>query len=72
VPDWNDGDEEKHYPWADMEVDGNNRAGFRLGAVYYDLTGSCLGSRLVYKSEDGARHAFTQFEGIYKDIMVLK
>jgi hypothetical protein len=72
VPDWNDEDEEKHYPWADMEVDDNNPACFRLHAVYFDNAYACLGSRLVYISEDGARHAFTQFEGIYKDIFILK
>lgn len=72
VPDWNDSDEEKHYPWADMEVDSNNPAGFRLIGVSYDYAGSNVGSRLVYKSEDGARHAFTQFEDIYKDVFQLK
>jgi hypothetical protein len=71
-PDFNDGDEEKHYPWADMEVDSNNPSGFRLNAVYCAYSFACVGARLVYKSEDGARHAFTQFESVYKDIFVLE
>lgn len=71
-PDYNDGNEEKHYPWVDMEVDGNNPSGFRLGAVYCVNSHSNVGSRLVYKSEDGARHAFTQFEDVYRDVFKLK
>lgn len=71
-PDFNDGNEEKHYPWVDMEVDGNNPSGFRLYGVGYDITYSSVGSRLVYKSEDGARHAFTQFEDVYRDVFKLK
>lgn len=72
VPDYDDGDEEKHYPWVDMEVDSNNPSGFQLDDVGYGRTDSHVGARLSYKSEDGARHAFTQFEGIYKDVFKLK
>lgn len=72
APDWDNNDEEKHYPWVDMEVDSNNPSGFRLGGVIYDHTDSGVGSRLVYKSEDGARHAFTQFEDVYKSVFKLK
>lgn len=71
-PDYDDGDEEKHYPWVDMEVDSNNPSGFRLYAVCCDYTHSDVGARLSYKSEDGARHGFTQFEGIYRDVFKLK
>jgi hypothetical protein len=71
-PDYDDGDEEKYYPWADMEVDSNNPSGFRLVDVGYDDTGSYVGARLSYKSENGARHGFTQFEAIYRDVFKLK
>lgn len=71
-PDYDDSDEEKHYPWADMEVDSNNPSGFRLYDVGCVNAASSVGARLSYKSEDGARHTFNQFEGIYKDIFKLK
>lgn len=71
-PNWDDIDEEKHFPWVDMENDKGNPTGFRLLGVVCDGTGSDAGSRLVFKSEDGARHAFTQFEDLYKDVFELK
>lgn len=67
IPDYNNSREAKWYPWFYL-----NSPGFRLYGVVYDSTISGVGSRLVYKSEDGARHAFTQFEDVYKDIFKLK
>lgn len=71
VPDWQDDNQEKHYPWVDMEKDENNPTGFRLCAVIYDCTISSVGSRLVYRSPKGVKHAFTHFEDLYRDLMVL-
>lgn len=72
IPDWDNGDEEKHYPWADMEVDSNNPSGFRLYDCLCAYSCTHVGARLVYKSEDGARHAFTQFEDDYRNVFQLK
>lgn len=56
-PDWDDSDEEKWYPWWDMEVDKNNPSGFRFDGTdcVHTLTNSP--SRLCYKSEAGVRHS---------------
>jgi hypothetical protein len=72
VPDYNDGDEEKHYHWVDLEVDANNPSGFRLYVIYYTDSNSCVGPRLSYYSENGARHVFTHFEEDVRNFFLLK
>lgn len=71
-PDWDDSDQEKYYPWVDMEEDENNPSGFRLNVVGYVNANSGVGARLVYRTRKLAEYGFTQFEALYKDLMVLK
>ena len=71
-PNYDDSDEGKHYPWVDMDVDDNNPSGFRLGNCYCVVTATAVGTRLVFKSEAGSRHAFNRFENLYKDVFKLK
>jgi hypothetical protein len=71
IPDWNDGDQYKYFPWFDMEKDQNNPSGFRLDDVTYNYAYSHVGSRLCFKSRDLAEYAATQFIDLYKDLMVL-
>lgn len=72
VPDYNDGDEEKHYHWVDLEVDANNPSGFRLHGVDYAYALSGVGPRLSYYSENGARHVFEHFEEDVRNFFLLK
>lgn len=65
VPNWNDDNEAKWYPWFYM-----NQPGFRLRAIgciitFSDSTG---GSRLCFKSEALAKHAVSMFLDIYKTL----
>jgi galactose-1-phosphate uridylyltransferase len=70
-PDWSDYNQGKYYPWFDMEKEQNNPSGFRLYHVHYNSANSAVGSRLCYKSRELAQYAATQFEDLYKDLMVV-
>lgn len=72
-PDWNDGDELKHIPWMDMEVDRNNPSGFRLDAVGYARTNAHagLGSRLCFESEEDGRFHATHHLDKLRAMMVI-
>ena len=65
-PNWNDGNQRKWYPWFYM-----NQPGFRLLVV--DCTNSLagVGARLVFKTEELARYAATQFLGLYSSYFEL-
>lgn len=65
-PDWNEGDEEKWYPWFYL-----NQPGFRLNHVAYHYTLSNVGSRLCFKSRELAEYAAKQFQSIYQDFFTL-
>lgn len=65
-PDYNDSNQRKWYPWFLL-----NEPGFRLLDVNFDYSGSFVGSRLVFKSEELARYAATQFQGLYSDYLEL-
>lgn len=71
-PDWNNYDEDKYYPWFDLEkTEDTNPSGFRLYGVDYDYDGSGVGSRLVYRTRKLAEYTAKQFEGLYRDFMIL-
>lgn len=72
VPDWQDYDQRKWYPWFDIEKSEANPSGFRFCASYYGLTGSLVGSRLVYPSSEISKYAATQFEDLYRVVMVIQ
>jgi len=71
VFDWNNDDEYKYYPWADMETYGDAPAGsgFSLDAVDCDLTASNVGARLSSKTRDDAREIFETMIEDYKNWM---
>jgi hypothetical protein len=70
---WDDNDEEKWFPWFDMEVDSNNPSGFRFYFAIYDFTFTYAtgGSRLSYRTKNNAEYAGKQFEDLYRDMMVI-
>jgi len=67
-PNWKDSNEVKYYPWFEME----SSSGFRF-IDGYDIwrSGSDVGSRLAFKSDELAKHAGKYFVDLYKDFMVL-
>jgi hypothetical protein len=72
-PDWNNWDENKYYPWFDLEVEEENPSGFRFhGSDYvYVFTLSTGGSRLCYRSREISNYAGQQFLSLYKEMVVL-
>ena|ERR1700694_3150122 len=71
IPDWQDSNQNKYYPWFDMEKDENNPSGFRLYYVYDNYAISTVGSRLCYKSRALAEQTVNQFIDLYRDLIVL-
>lgn len=68
--DWQDSDQDKHYPYWDMEKDKNNPSGFRLIGVGCTNAGSGVGSRLCQFTETAAKHIADTFVEDYKALMV--
>ena len=69
-PDWKNWEQWKYTPWFDME---NSSSG--SGFSYLDCAdwhaGSCVGSRLCFKSRDLAEYAGKQFLDLYRDYFVI-
>ena len=69
IPNWDNDDEWKYYPWFVM----GSASG--VGFSYHDCgtwrSASSVGSRLCFKSRDLARYAGEHFEELYKDYFVL-
>jgi hypothetical protein len=64
---WDDGNQRKWYPWWYM-----NQPGFRLDDVRCVGTRiRHVGSRLVFKTEELAKHAADYFSGLYSDLYEL-
>jgi hypothetical protein len=61
VPNWDNSNELKWYLWFWMD-----NPGFRLLDVYYSYTNSHVCSRLVFKAENLARHAFKIIPDSYR------
>lgn len=65
-PNYNDGNQRKWYPWFYLDSPG-----FRLDGCFCDVTGTLVSARLVFKTEELARYAATQFSGLYGDYLAL-
>jgi hypothetical protein len=65
LPNWNDGNECKYYPWFKMG------AGFGFSGSFFDGTGSGtnVGSRLYFKTRELSDYAGKKFAGLYKDFL---
>ena len=57
VPDWDDSDQNKYYPWFWMESKAAGGSGFSCSGCDYGDSYSAVGSRLVFKSSELARYA---------------
>ncbi len=67
-PDWENSSQYKYIPWF------KHKPGFGLSfdVVVSWITGSTVGSRLCYKSEELAEYAATQFADLYNDFLTIK
>lgn len=65
-PDYNNESQRKWYPWFYL-----NEPGFRLRGCCYDFARTDVGARLVFKTEELARYAANQFQGLYSDYLEL-
>ena len=72
-PNWKDWDESKYYPWFDMDNDDDDQpgSGFSYGDYGCGRTGTCLGSRLCFKTWELAEYAGKQFEELYKEYFMI-
>jgi len=68
VPDWNNYDQYKYYPW--FEMGSSSGAGFSYLDCDIWLTGSNAGSRLCFETREQAKYVGTQFLELYKDYFV--
>ena len=68
LPDWNNSNEYKYYPWFDMRSSGG---GFSFYDYGYDYSFSGVGSRLCFKSAELAEYAGKHFLDLYKSWMVI-
>jgi hypothetical protein len=68
VPDWNNWNQYKYYPWFEM---GSPSGGGFSYYVYVDwATTSSVGSRLCFQTRDMAKYVGKQFEDLYKTYFV--
>lgn len=67
VPDWDNSDQPKWYPWFRLS------SGFGFSDAHYDYvcSYSSVGSRLCFETEEQAEYAGTQFESLYKDLLTI-
>ena len=68
LPNWDDSNERKYYPWFNMSSSGS---GFSCNVYGYVYSVSSVGSRLVLKTKDLAVYAAKQFTEIYKEMFTL-
>lgn len=67
IPDWDNYDEYKYYPWFEMSP-----SSFAFGVSYCALACACAGggSRLKFRTRELAEYAAKQFIDIWKDIQI--
>ncbi len=71
IPDWNDSNQYKYLPWWHLKKDRSNKSGFRFGNANYDCTLSVVGSRLCSRNAEIAEFLATDYESLYRDLMVM-
>ncbi|WP_271730210.1 hypothetical protein, partial [Aquimarina algiphila] len=67
LPDWDNGEYDKYYPWFKM-----SSSGFRYDGYGLRVSGSAVGSRLCFKSSELARYAGEQFTDVYRKFMIIE
>lgn len=65
IPDWNDGDQEKWWPWFNL----SSGFGFSNSYCNCDPANAGVGSRLCFESKEKSDYAAQQFIDLYKDFL---
>ena len=65
VPDWNNSDQKKWWPWFNL----SSGFGFSDSCYYYGLASTAVGSRLCFETEEKSDYAANQFMEIYKEFL---
>lgn len=68
VPDYTNSNERKYYPWFDL----SSGSGLSLYYVDYSHSLTGVGARLVFKSEELAKHAVKYFLKEYTNYITIK
>ena len=68
IPDWNNSDQYKYYPWLRVLSSGSGFSGSGCGFGY---TVSSVGSRLCTDTYEKSNYMASQFEQEYKDLFLL-
>jgi hypothetical protein len=65
IPDWNDTDQRKWYPYFNLS------SGFGFSRTFYDyaITSTDVGSRLCFETDEKAEYAGQQFLNLYKEFL---
>jgi len=68
TPNWKDTDQRKWYPWFEF----SSGSGFDYSGTgcHYTYTGTLVGSRLCFKSDELAEYAGKKFIKIYNDFLI--
>ena len=69
VPNWDNEDEYKYYPWFDMR--NGSDSGFSCSIYDNSSYFTYVGSRLCYKSKELVEYASKQFEEVYKQLFTI-
>lgn len=74
VPDWNNQNQYKYFPWFEVKASKSKPAGFGFSLTFYGRSGTdtSLGSRLCFKSSELALYAAEQFKDLYEEYFLLK
>jgi hypothetical protein len=68
VPDWNNMDQKKWYPWFNL----SSGFGVSCSNYYYDYSFTSVGARLCFETEKQANYAATQFIELYEQFLTIK
>jgi hypothetical protein len=68
-PNWNDSNQKKWYPWFKM----SSPSGFGFSVTFYNFThsGTYVGSRLCFESDEKCKYVATQFIDLYKQFLTI-
>ena len=67
IPDWNNQDEFKYYPWFKKSL-----SGLRCDDFDYWIARTTVGSRLCYKTKELAEYIGNQFSDLYEDDFIIE
>lgn len=67
IPDWDNYDEYKYYPWFEMSP---SSFAFGVSSCIYAAASAGSGSRLKFRTRELAEYAAKQFIDIWKDIQI--